>query len=392
MGVAHRAGVGEGVVVHYRDGAGLIAIGVVGLRWCPPAAMAAFGVKAVHLPGIDMCAVAGIDVAKIAVAGAVGRLVNVARPERKPAHRPAADAYRNAGVAVADEGHERGRIHRPVLPAAGQPAPVVVQINPAPIVEGREAPGRVVHPGPAPRREPDPVAIAIGCPTGFQSARIPHRPVAAFLAPVAVVVEFAQTDDLAGGIAPRAAAGDAAVALGGPAVEVIVARQAGAAHIGKARVVEAVAAARRHLVARRVRAIDRAGTAEHAHGGAAATAIDIHPVLAGASDDEGEASGVDLVGLLAADTAQAEVGATIEQLQLGAVVVDVANEQFAAVIKAYLSTTEVERGAGAAGSGDAVTRHQRPVERDLAESALARCLKAHFAFNETQARHAAGGV
>ena len=46
----------------------------------------------------------------------------------------------------------------------------------------REAPGRIVDPGPAPGRDPLPVAVAIGRPVGDGDAGIPDRAMAGVLA------------------------------------------------------------------------------------------------------------------------------------------------------------------------------------------------------------------
>ena len=105
-----------------------------------------------------------VDPADIGVADPVRRPVHLARPQRDPADR---GPHRHPD-AQADEGHQRRRIDRPHHHADARlhrhPAPARPHLHPTPVMERREAPGRVIDPGPAPRRHPSPVAVAIRHP------------------------------------------------------------------------------------------------------------------------------------------------------------------------------------------------------------------------------------
>src|SRR5690606_25224889 len=67
---------------------------------------------------------------------------------------PRAYAPVHARAAVAEEHHQRRRIHRARRHAPGHPGPARAHHRPAAVVEGREAPGRIVDPGPAPGIDP----------------------------------------------------------------------------------------------------------------------------------------------------------------------------------------------------------------------------------------------
>src|SRR6185369_17608044 len=117
--------------------------------------------------------------------------VDLARRERDPADRwsAAADPDRNTDARPADPGDERRRVDRTRDVRARRPAPDVAAIDPSSVVERREAPGRIVDPGPAPRPHPRPVADAVRRPADRHLARHPERAVLGRLLPRAVAVE-----------------------------------------------------------------------------------------------------------------------------------------------------------------------------------------------------------
>src|SRR5262249_33641742 len=92
-------------------------------------------------------------------------------------------------TATADEGDQGRRVDRPLDGLARNPGPTRTDLGPATIVEGREAPGCVVDPGPAPGWNEGPMAIAIGRPTRLDG-RIPDRAVLGRAIPVALAREI----------------------------------------------------------------------------------------------------------------------------------------------------------------------------------------------------------
>src|SRR5690606_31346533 len=109
---------------------------------------------------VDDRRVATIDVGEVITRAAVPRHVDVAWAEREPAHRAAAgDAH--AEAAAADKGDQGRGVDRAHVARSGDPAPAAADVGPASVMEGREAPGGVVDPGPAPRIDPRPVTVAV---------------------------------------------------------------------------------------------------------------------------------------------------------------------------------------------------------------------------------------
>ncbi len=131
-----------------------------------------------------------VDLRNVRRAGPVHRPIHIARTEWVPGDTgPAANAHAPVGAACADEGDQCRRIARAWHIRARHPAPAVADMRPAAIVKRREPPRLVVNPGPAPRRDPGPVARAVRRPTGFHHAREPDSPITRVFLPVAVVIQ-----------------------------------------------------------------------------------------------------------------------------------------------------------------------------------------------------------
>ena len=120
----------------------------------------------------------------------VGRLINIPRSQRIPAHiGRAADTDRYIPAGFADPGDQRRRIDRAYDALARPPAPAAADHDPTAVMERREAPGRIVDPGPAPGRNPAPAAVAVRHPAHLHHARIPDRAIGRVGRPIAVGVE-----------------------------------------------------------------------------------------------------------------------------------------------------------------------------------------------------------
>ena len=198
----------EDVGRHHREGAGRVAVQVLGT--C-------------HLPLVRNGAIGLVDVA---LAGVVARPPGLARREREPAHAVAA-----ADIGAAHEADQRRRIDGPRARPPRHPAPARADACPAAVVGRRKTPWRGIDPGPAPGRDVDPLAVAVGGPLGIHVARIPDVAVFGNVLPVAVVVELLVAEHLARDVARRDRLVLDAVALGHPALEGVVAgARRGAAH------------------------------------------------------------------------------------------------------------------------------------------------------------------
>src|SRR5258707_4666914 len=86
-------------------------------------------------------------------------------------------------------------------------------------MERRKAPGSIIYPGPAPGRNPHPVAIAIRRPTDDGGMGEPNGAVLGHRAPATVVVEVFVTNNIGRNVARGLRAIFAAVAVTAPVVE-----------------------------------------------------------------------------------------------------------------------------------------------------------------------------
>ena len=102
-----------------------------------------------------------------------------------------AHSHRRAG-----ESDQRRRKAWTGDPRPGRPDPAVAPQHPAPVVEGRKAPRRLVHPGPAPAYVPDPAALLEGCPTSRHHQRRPHHAELGMVLPAAVAIQVFHTRHL----------------------------------------------------------------------------------------------------------------------------------------------------------------------------------------------------
>ena len=168
---------------HHRDGVRELAQRVIGCGRIAPV-----DIGHVDVAHID---VGDVDVTHIGRAARVTGPIEVVVAQRHPTHgRRGTEAEGNVPSRIADKSHQRRCVDRARCDDARRPAPVAVVIHPAAVVERRKAPGRVIHPSPAPRVHPGPAAVAVGGPVDRCGARNPDGAVVRRVLPVTVLVEF----------------------------------------------------------------------------------------------------------------------------------------------------------------------------------------------------------
>src|SRR5271155_3103528 len=86
--------------------------------------------------------------------------------------------------------HQRGRVDRPHHARSRNPHPTGRGKSPTSVVEWGESPGLILHPGPAPGRDPSPISIAVRRPARPRGGRPPDHAVVGNIGPVAILVEI----------------------------------------------------------------------------------------------------------------------------------------------------------------------------------------------------------
>ncbi len=135
--------------------------------------------------------IAAIDVIKISAAYRIRGLVDFARREREPAHCGCnrADGQRDLQILAPDKRYQRRRIDSLLTRRPWDPAPRASDVCPTAIVRNGKAPRRVVHPSPAPRVYPGPMAVAVRGPACGHVRWRPNVAVAWVLMPAAVRIQ-----------------------------------------------------------------------------------------------------------------------------------------------------------------------------------------------------------
>ena len=169
-----------------------------------------------------------VHVVHVARAHPVGRPKSFVWRQREPAQarlgrRSLAerDVPVHATAVTPHKGDQRRCVHRARRQAARHPAPARANLSPAAVVKRCKAPGCVVNPGPAPGRNPAPVADPVRGPVNGHGSRQPHGAVGRILAPVAVAIELLVTDGFAGNIASRDRLVFAAIPLQRPEIKAV---------------------------------------------------------------------------------------------------------------------------------------------------------------------------
>src|SRR5574337_692310 len=391
----HGARIGEHVARHRGHGARHAAVGVVAAAARRHAARTIVAVEGVddRLVDVDVADVGDVDVGEVTLRRVEPRHVHVARTEREPAHRTAAaeaNRYRQPGSA--DEGHQWRRIHRAHVDRPRHPAPAVPGVYPAAVMEGREAPGLVIHPGPAPRIDPRPVAVAIRRPAGRHRGRVPDVAVLRHGVPLAVLVEVVAADHVGRDVLLLLLRVALVVGVAGFAetIEVVGLRQAGFVDAGQLRIVETIRGSFHDFAAGAVLAVHRAGAAEHGHHAAGAAGVVVDAIDAGCRGHECDGGSIHLEILAVAQLAHREVERALREFDLDVVFVEVEEVERAVVVDADRGIAEFQYGAAVVAGQQAIADHHRPVDLDRAPVVVAGGRELHLAGKIGQPRHPAG--
>ncbi|MCY1519461.1 hypothetical protein D9M68_542130 [compost metagenome] len=294
-----------------------------------------------------------------------------------------------AAATATDKGDHGRRVARPPT-RTRHPAPARAHIGPAPVVRRGEAPWGIVDPGPAPRRDPRPVAGAVGCPAGADGAREPDRPVGGFFLPVAIVVQRRVAGHFARQVARRRRRVFARVTCRGPAVEAVFGNGA-AAGVGQ------VGAGKAHAIAalqfdRAAVAVDHGAAMPHRHRGGAAVRGHVEPVVPRLARHEGQVGGIDLDGLVLRQRAHAHLQRALRQLDLRGVVIQVQDAGRGSAAHAHGDGAGMQLGAAAGVHPQAVAGGHRPVQAGGGPLVRAGRREAQVAFDRGQRGDAGGRV
>src|SRR5205814_6655502 len=145
-----------------------------------------------------------VDAIEVTKTRAIPRNERFTESKRAPSISiSAAEADTKSPSRAAEPCDQRGRIVRANIDRSGRPSPVIVVIDPAAIVERSVAPGLVFNPSPSPRINPDPMPVAVRCPTCVNLIRHPDVTIARSVTPLAVLIQVLRPDHVGRHIARR---------------------------------------------------------------------------------------------------------------------------------------------------------------------------------------------
>jgi hypothetical protein len=283
--------------------------------------------------------VAYVDLSHVSTADLVGRNVDFARSERKPA-----DIAAPASGASTDEDNERGSVDGAHIDRAGNPSPAAAYEDPASVVERRVTPGRVIDPGVSPRRNPIPMAGVIRRPADGNLARIPDMAVGAIVAPLAILIEIFEANDVAREIERGARLVVASVAAIGPAVEGV--GIAKGFNVGVKRISAAEGGLLSGVEVVGLPAASRLAIAvAQGDDGVCAVGAGIDAIASGLSDGEGEVGRIDFEIVVGIELAYPNVDCSRRKLDLDGVIIEIEERDTGVLAEAYDGGTELQFGA-----------------------------------------------
>ena len=232
--------------------------------------------------------------------------------KREPAHAKA----ESKTPAATEETDERRSIDRGTEVRTRAPAPGPANERPTSIVIGSKTPRRVVDPGPTPRSNPVPVAVAVGRPGGRHIGGKPHVPILRLVPPSAVVIEIVVAGHFAGNILSGSRAVLFQVALLSPLVEPIRTGPVDDAVSGVFCPVKFCLLAGTHLVGRSI-AVDFSCAANHGDARRVARFVYIDAKSAGFLYVEHHIRSIDFVDITLPQFANAEIDGALWNANLG---------------------------------------------------------------------------
>ena len=270
---------------------------------------------------VDDRGVGDVDVAGVGLAHVVTRHVDLARREREPADRDT-DAHRDAAAGPANPSDQRRPVDGAHVARPRHPAPGAVPHDPAPVVKRRVAPGRIIHPGPAPGGDPCPLSKSVRRPPRHHHIRRPHVTVVGRRLPASVGVEIGRAGDVLGDVLTGGRLLPLPLSSCRPAVELIrgAERRARIAHCRGAGERDHLLGAdgERLSAARRLR-LPRA----HLDDGRVAGVVDLDPIIARLLQRQRDIRRIDLVGLIGLDIAHVHEERAGGELHLRRAVIEI---------------------------------------------------------------------
>ena len=292
--------------------------------------------------------VAGIDAFHVPTTRGISGYIDFAGTQWEPAHITAASAGRNghAKIRSADKGDECWRVHRLNVNRTGNPSPSTAERDPAAVMEWCVTPGGVIYPGPAPGRDPHPVAVAVRSPSGLHRRRRPNIAIGWIGVPCAVGIQIFIAHDVRGDVSRRPRSVVLAVAGRAPIVEIV-----GIAHGDKLSVEIVGTSAGKRSALSLVQVVAAAATGylsvtlPHNRHRRVSVTSDLKAILARLGHSKCLIGGIDLEDFAVVQAPYTEIKRSVCQLDLYGTVVEIKEGESGVLVHANHCRTDLDLGA-----------------------------------------------
>ncbi len=269
--------------------------------------------------------ITAIDVGEIRAADGVRRLIDLARRQWKPTdvwRCTSADGNRYLEIFSAYECDQRWCVHRLLALWSRNPAPGTTDVRPAAVMRHGEAPRRIIYPGPAPRINPGPMAIAVRSPIGCHMGRRPDVAVVGIGTPGAVGIEVFVTHHFGRHVTRGRRIIAATITFSSPAIQIVFTPRPETIIVGQVGAVEAISLMRIDRIRCAVAVHFTLATLHH-HCRCIVIRVDINTIFAGAAQSKCQIGCVDFKGLVRPHMAYPHFQRTLRKLQLRYAVVEI---------------------------------------------------------------------
>src|SRR2546425_6247338 len=262
--------------------------------------------------------------------------------------------------AATEETDESRAVDRRPKKRARAPAPPAGEIVPTAVMVRRKAPRGIVNPGPSPRSNPVPIAIAVRSPAGRYFAGIPDVAVFGLIAPITVIIQIAVARRVARNVPSGNGIVFFQVAFRSPAVKAVGTRSLVNAVLNVVRAVEFRALAGVNLIGLAAGG-NLAFAANHGHARAVTVFINVNAKSACFLDGESQIRSVYFVEIALTQFADTEVQTPLRKAHLRDALVEVQEGHRGHAAEMHRGGAGLQFGAGIFVNPDLVANGHRAV-------------------------------
>ncbi len=276
------------------------------------------------------------------------------------------------------------------LARSGDPTPAARHEGPAAIMEGRKAPGRIIHPGPSPGRDPGPVAVTVRRPAG-RYTREPYVAIRRHRLPVSGIIQGLIADGSGSAVARRGRLRKPPLAICRPSLKFIPRVSVGDRILARLAIAELKEFARLHDQGPFL-PVGLGFATAHLYPGTVVIGIHVDAVLARTGHREGNVGSIDLNRLTAIQEANPQAQRALVQFELRDVVPQIDEAQGGLISYPQCSRADGQLRPRIAVGPEPVSGGKRTIQPGRNPIFHSAGLERYLSTDQLQPRHAAGRI